>query len=121
MIVPAVFAAFHCLKIAAGMLAATTPLNDQAPGRWVTTKVYSEIFGISENTLITWRYMLEHDRGDPKRTYPITKKFGRSVRYWLPPGSYDPVMFENAKPNRFKSRKKDQDGDKKPAAMAVQP
>lgn len=82
--------------------------------------MYAEVTGVKENTLATWTYQ---DRlaglNEARPGYPRYMFFGRSVRYWLPPGSYDPVMLANAKPTRYKSRKLPE--GKKPAQTAVMP
>ena len=84
----------------------TTP-TIQAPGREVTPKVYSALKGISENTLGAWR--LEDQRAGRNEALPgkpVYRRYGRAIRYWLEPGSYDPAMLAIIPATRYKPRKK---------------
>ena len=55
------------------------------PGRWVTAKLYSEIYNLPVPTLSNWRF---HDkkagRTEAAPGFPKYFRFGRSVRYWVP-------------------------------------
>ena len=103
----AAFCGFFCLTLAVVMNSATQQHNQQAVGRWVTAKLYGEIFGFSENTLASWRYQDDQvGRKEARPGYPIYQRFGKSVRYWLPDGSYDPNMLASMSATRYKPRKK---------------
>ena len=53
-------------------------------GRWVSAPVYSALFGFSTQTLSNWRQQ-DRDAGltEPRPGYPIYRKFGTSIRYWV--------------------------------------
>jgi hypothetical protein len=54
-------------------------------GRWVTEATFSEIHGISRQTLANWRYRdRQAGRVGAASGYPVYKRFGRAVRYLLP-------------------------------------
>lgn len=72
-------------------LAEQTPIIEiQAVGLWVTDRVYSKAYSIPRATLTTWRYQ-DHraGRSEAASGYPVYRRWGRAVRYWLAPGSYD--------------------------------
>jgi hypothetical protein len=80
-----------------------------ASGRWVTAMVYAKIFALSEGTLATWRF--QDKNAQPAREaalpgYPVYRRFGRSIRYWLPVGSYDPAVLSAIPATRYRPRKR---------------
>jgi hypothetical protein len=52
--------------------------------RWVTERVYAEVYGLSRQTLTNWRY---RDRLAGRSTaapgQPVYRTFGRAVRYLI--------------------------------------
>jgi len=77
---------------------ASSTINDtfrmiQAAGLWASPKVYSLIYGVPEQTLATWRY---HDklagREGAETGKPPYRRWGKSVKYWLAPGTYEPTQ-----------------------------
>jgi hypothetical protein len=55
-------------------------------GKWVTAKEYARLHGLAEATLGNWRFQdAQAGRAQAKAGYPQYKRFGRAVRYWLPP------------------------------------
>jgi hypothetical protein len=62
----------------------TATVTNSSRGKWVTESVYSNICGLSRQTLTNWR---ARDRKAGRRTaepgYPHYVYFGGAVRYWL--------------------------------------
>src|ERR1700733_2745164 len=59
--------------------------KDQA-GRWITETEYARIHALSRQTLCNWRYQdRKAGRKEARRGFPQYRRFGRAVRYWLPP------------------------------------
>ena len=55
------------------------------PGQWVKDTVYARIHGIHRQTLANQRYRdRKAGRSGAALGYPFYKKFGGSIRYWLP-------------------------------------
>jgi hypothetical protein len=53
-------------------------------GRWVTERVYAEIYGLNYQTLCNWRYRdRKAGRNCAPPGFPQYRRFGRAVRYWL--------------------------------------
>jgi hypothetical protein len=58
--------------------------QSQRVGRWVTAKVYAATYGLSEDTLGNWRWKDRiAGRSQAAPGYPLYRRFGRAVRYWL--------------------------------------
>lgn len=57
----------------------------QAGGRWITARDYSELHSIPVKSLDAWRYR-DHLQGRTTAAegYPVYRRFGRSIRYWVP-------------------------------------
>jgi|HubBroStandDraft_4_1064222.scaffolds.fasta_scaffold2309987_1 hypothetical protein len=53
-------------------------------GRWVVAKVYAERSGIHIGTLANWRHKdLQEGRDSARPGYPVYRRFGAAVRYWM--------------------------------------
>lgn len=55
-------------------------------GRWVTERAYAEIHSIPKASLANWRFrdrIAQRDEAPPG--LPRYRRFGRAVRYWIPP------------------------------------
>lgn len=52
------------------------------PGIWLTEVEYAERFRLSRQTLSNWRFQETHGKLGENR--PVWKKFGSSVRYFIP-------------------------------------
>ena len=53
-------------------------------GRWVSEKAYAESKGLAPQTLCNWRYRDRlAGRTEAAPGYPIYRRFGRAVRYWM--------------------------------------
>jgi hypothetical protein len=65
-------------------LAAHAIIQEQG-GRWVSGRIYAAVRGLAEQTLINWRYQ---DRvlglTGARPGFPIYRRWGRVVRYFLP-------------------------------------
>jgi hypothetical protein len=71
------------------MQVATETTNTQhrtfQSGRWVTEKTYSAAYSICKQTLTNWRYRDRlAGRAGALPGYPVYRRFGRAIRYWLP-------------------------------------
>lgn len=56
----------------------------QRRGRWVNTRTFADITGLSPQTLTNWRYEDgKAGRKSASEGYPTYRRFGRAVRYWL--------------------------------------
>jgi len=66
------------------VLERTAKKQQWSRGKWVTEVVFAEIHGLSRQTLCNWRYR-DHlaGRNEAEAGYPVYKRFGRAVRYWL--------------------------------------
>lgn len=54
-------------------------------GKWVSAKVYATFFGLSQDTLGNWRWRDRRaGRSEAVPGFPVYRRFGRAVRYWLP-------------------------------------
>lgn len=54
-------------------------------GKWVTEKVYAEVHSLSKQVLANWRHRdLLAGRTEAGPGFPMYRRFGRAVRYWLP-------------------------------------
>ena len=54
-------------------------------GRWVSERLYSEFTGLKPQSLCNMRYRdRKAGRDHSLPGYPLYRRFGRSVRYWLP-------------------------------------
>ena len=62
--------------------------NQQATrGRWVTEQAYADTFGLARQTLANWRYLDgQGGRSEAAPGYPVYRRFGRAIRYWLDDG-----------------------------------
>lgn len=69
-------------------IATETPTNTGPVfGRWVTEQVYSAHTSITRQTLTNWRYKDRlAGRSAALPGYPVYRKFGNAVRYWLDDG-----------------------------------
>ncbi len=57
-------------------------MNDQ--GKWVAAKVYAERSGIHIGTLANWRHKdLREGRTEARPGFPVYRRFGAAVRYWM--------------------------------------
>lgn len=66
--------------------------QSKSSGRWVTAKVYAKHFGLSIYVLANWRYDDKcAGRAQPESGFPVYKRFGRAVRYWLEVSEYNPL------------------------------
>jgi hypothetical protein len=53
-------------------------------GQWVSEKVYASSKQLSAQTLTNWRYRDRlAGRSEAAPGYPIYRRFGRAVRYWM--------------------------------------
>jgi len=57
-----------------------------AAGRWVSEAVYAERHALAKQTLTNWRYR-DHLAGRTQALpgFPVYRRFGRAIRYWLEP------------------------------------
>lgn len=54
-------------------------------GRWVSEAVYADIYALSRQTLTNWRYEdRKAGRNGAREGFPVYRRFGRAVRYWVP-------------------------------------
>lgn len=67
-------------------------LSETRPnGRWVRDVTFARITGLSRQTLANWRAADKRaGRTGPAEGYPIYRRFGRAVRYWLPDDGWVP-------------------------------
>lgn len=64
-------------------------MNEQLNGLWVTPKQFAALFGLGVQSLANQRSRERRlGRCDPEA--PIWRKFGRSVRYFIPRQLLDP-------------------------------
>jgi hypothetical protein len=87
--------------------------TQEIQGRWVTARAYSELTGISSQTLSNWR------SDDSKRGYirpgrPLWKRFGGGlIRYWVGPDflpQRDLVNMAPASPRGPRAKRQHQEG-----------
>lgn len=63
---------------------AQATIEQHSIGRWVSEAVYAHNYGISRQTLTNWRYQdRQAGRSVARDGYPVYRRFGRAVRYWL--------------------------------------
>jgi len=69
-----------------GAMQVTTKHSTQTlvSGRWITERQYAELHSISRQTLSNWRFRDRRaGRSSASPGYPVYRRFGRAVRYYL--------------------------------------
>ena len=57
----------------------------EGEGRWVSEREYSQRHGLARQTLCNWRHRDRRaGRDSALPGYPVYRRFGKCVRYWLP-------------------------------------
>jgi hypothetical protein len=66
----------------------STPKDVFWAGRWITERQYAELTSISKQTLANWRFRdKKAGRSGAAPGFPVYRRFGRSVRYWVDAGA----------------------------------
>jgi len=83
--------------------------------RWVTAKEYAKITGLSTQVLNNWRYEdRKNGRSEPRPGYPIYRRFGNCVRYYVEPELLCPALKTGHSEGAAVVRRKDGGGTEPP-------